>query len=60
MHVVSDHYDGQTFLPMQIAENTHRHTRILAIEVSGGLVGEDEARFVGEAAGDGDTLTFPA
>jgi hypothetical protein len=38
----------------------HDATTILAVEGGGGFVGDEEARFVDEGAGDGDTLLLAA
>jgi hypothetical protein len=53
--IVGDHTDGGA-LSMEIAQQFHDGFAIAGIEISGGLVGEEDGGFSGESAGDGDAL----
>ena len=55
--LVRDHDDGIA-LGVKFVEERHDLVTGLGVEVSRGLVGEDDGRMVDEGAGDGDTLAL--
>ena len=57
--VVGDHDDGGP-LGVDAAEQAHDAVGGLAVQVAGGLVGDDDLGLVEEGAGDGDALLFAA
>ncbi len=60
VRVVGDENDGGSGLVVQGFEEGEDAGPGGAIEVAGGLVGEEDAGLVGEGAGDGDALLFAA
>ena len=52
--------DDGVALGVELVEQAHNLYRSFGVEVSGGLVGEDDAGLVDEGAGNGDTLALPA
>ena len=53
--VVGDHADGGAAL-MDVAEKVHDRIAIFGIEVSGGLIGEENHGIAGQRAGYRDAL----
>ena len=58
--IVRHEDQGHAQLPVQAEEKFHDLAGIFAVEVAGGLIREQDGRAVGEAAGDGDALSFAA
>ena len=58
--VVCHHEDGQFVVRNHLGEEREEFAGAGRIEVAGRLVGKQHARPVGERAGDGDALLFPA
>ena len=56
---VGDHHDGGALL-VELGEQVHHLLAVLAVEVAGGLVGEDELGVGDHGAGDGHTLLLSA
>ena len=56
---VGDHDDGGA-RGVEVAEEVHDVETVVAVEVAGGLVAEDELRVGDDRAGHGDTLLLPA
>jgi len=56
--VVGDHDEGGAMALLDLGENLEDFCRVDAVEVAGGLVGEEHLRFVDESAGDGHALAF--
>jgi hypothetical protein len=59
-HTVGDHQKTASGSPDQIAGETENVVRGRLIEISGGLVGEQEKRLYRQCAADGDTLLLSA
>ena len=59
VHVVRDHEDGVAGF-VELAKNVNDDFFVGFVEISGGLVGEDEFWLIDERAGDGDALLFAA
>ena len=59
VHVVRDHENSVAGL-VELAKNVDDDFFVGFVEISGGLVGEDEFWLVDEGASDGDTLLFAA
>src|SRR5579864_6427519 len=58
--IVSDHDDGLPELLIQLAQHRQYIIRILGVQISGGLVSEQNFRLVDNGARDGHTLLFAA
>jgi len=56
---VGDHHDGGALL-VELGEQVHHLLAVLGVEVTGGLVGEDELGIGDHGASDGDTLLLTA
>ena len=56
---VGDHDDGGAG-GVEVAEEVHDVEAVVAVEVAGGLVAEDELRVGDDRAGHGDTLLLSA
>ncbi len=54
--IVGDHDDGLTEIFVQLAKNFKNGVGAARIEITGGLIGKDDFRFVDECAGDGHAL----
>ena len=59
VRLVGDEDDGVAF-GVKLVEEGHDLVAGLGVEVSGGLVGEDDGRVVDEGTGDGDALSLTA
>src|SRR3984885_6241070 len=57
--IVGHHADGRAFL-VQLGEQLHHRFAILRVQVSGGLVGQQDGRRTGQRAGHSDTLLLTA
>ena len=57
---MGDDDDGRAFGAGEAAEKLDDGRAGLAVEVAGGLIGQDDRRLVGERSGDGDALLFAA
>ena len=57
--IVGDHADRRA-AAVQLAKQIHHRFAAARIEVSGRLVGEQDQRFAGDGAGDGDALLLAA
>ena len=57
--VVGDDHDGQT-VGVELVEQVEQRVGVHTVEVSGGLVGEEEARFADRGARDGHPLPLTA
>ena len=57
--LVGDEHDGVAF-GVEVVEEGHDLVAGLGVEVSGGLVGEDDGGLVDQGAGDGDALALTA
>ena len=57
--IVRDHADGGAF-GVQLCEELHDGFTVLAVEVSGGFIGEQDGGRAGEGAGHGDALLLTA
>ncbi len=58
--IVSDHENGLVELTAGVAEHVEYGVGVFGVEVTGGLVGEDNGGAVDEGAGDGDALLLSA
>jgi hypothetical protein len=58
--VVGDHQDGGVVVPPEGAEELDDVVAGLLVQVAGGLIGQDELRFVGKRPGNGNALLFAA
>ena len=56
VEVVADQQEGRADLGAELADEVEDLLGIGGVEGAGGLVGQDEARAVGQGAGDGDAL----
>src|SRR5712692_4343129 len=56
--LVGDQHDGQSFV-IQVLENLHDLDRGAAVEISGGLVGQQNRRLVHQRARNGHALLLP-
>ena len=57
--VVGDEHDGVALL-MQTVKNLHNVPRRAGIQISGGLVRQNQGRFCDQRTGDGDALLLAA
>ena len=55
-----DEHDGQPELAVEVAQQREDGLRGVGVKRAGGLVGEQDARAVGQGAGDGHALLLPA
>jgi hypothetical protein len=58
--VVRRHHSGDPALVHQIGDEIHHDLRVLAVQLSGGLVGEEQARIRHERPRDAHPLLLPA
>ena len=56
--VMGDEDHGVFALVMDAAEEVHDLGGVFGVEIAGGFVGQENGGFIGEAAGDGDTLAL--
>jgi hypothetical protein len=58
--IVRDHQDRLSHASVQVAEKTEHQPRILAVKISGRLIGQQNRGTIDDRSGDGDTLLFAA
>src|SRR5579871_3493353 len=54
--IVRDHHDSLSHLTIELAQQGKYRVRALAVQIAGGLVGEDDLGFADDSAVDGYTL----
>jgi hypothetical protein len=58
--IVRDHDDGLAKILIELAEHLQNHFRIFRVQISGGLVGKEDFRFIDDGPGDRDALLLAA
>src|SRR5204863_8311891 len=58
--VVRRQDEGQVLVAAETRDQIKDQRRVLAVQIAGWLVGKQDGRAIGKAAGDGDALAFSA
>ena len=58
--IMSDHDHGQSFLPIELAQQFHHVLAIRAVEVPRWFVGQEDTWTIDQGAGDGGALHLAA
>ena len=57
-HVVGDQYDGHLSLLVNPPDEVENESSAHAVKITGGFIGEEHRRFVGQTSSYGDALPF--